>query len=305
MDGWRATSKPRETALLLARLLVRSLAVVAALGSLARSASASDELYEGDAAFVGMRSDERFLLSAKTDLALVPFPERDIWGGRMNATRVEATLGLPLRGHTVGLEQARVQLIRWPHLHVLGVERDRLLGTSVGVEGLALYVPFRISGGLADPHWALLFVGASAGYRHLAQSFGAQSSGDVGFAAPSVEADAQASIDPRLALRFNVGASYLAALGSLEAKGGAGFAHTAPLTLSMALAYDVTSRPRLRWVARTDVATGEPRFVQAVNEGRRLRFLPLQVLFQVRPFDTLTTMASALAVVQLGATYEY
>lgn len=274
---------------------------------LARPASAGDALYEGEAASVGVRSDERFVASAKTDLAVVPFPDRDVWNGKMNATRVEASVGMNARARDFGLDQARIQLIRWPHLHVLGFERDRLLGTTFGVEALALYVPFRLTGSLADQHWALLTVGASLGYRHLAHSFEARSSGDVGFATPSVEIVGQSSIFPRLSARFSMGASYIAALGSLDAhaKRGVGFVHTAPITASVALAYDVTSAPRLRSVRRTDIATGEPVFVEAVNEGRRLRLLPLQIQSQVRPFDTLTMLASSLIVVQVGATYEY
>jgi hypothetical protein len=278
-----------------------------AIAMSARTASADDALYEGEAAFASVRSDQRLLFSAKTDLAVVPFPDRDIWNGRMNATRVEAALGMNFHARDVGLDQARVQLVRWPHLRVLGVERDRTLGTSIGVEALALYVPFRLTGSLADQHWALLTVGASLGYRHLAQSFEAQSSGDVGFATPSVEVVGQSSIDPRLSVRFSTGASYLAAIGSLETTRGRAprFAHTAPITSAVALAYDVTSSPRLRAVRRTDVATGEVQYVQAVNEGRRLRLLPLSVVCQVRPFDSLTTLASSLLLVQLGATYEY
>ncbi|CAN5924466.1 hypothetical protein BH11MYX4_BH11MYX4_58520 [soil metagenome] len=276
------------------------------LAALARPARADDAYYEGEAAVLSVRSDERVLVAAKTDLAIVPFPDRDIWNGRMNATRVEAAMGMSWQARDVGLDQARVQLIRWPHLHVLGVERDRMLGTTVGVEALALYVPIRLTGTLADQHWALLTVGASVGYRHLASSFEARSSGDVAFATPSVEIVGQSSIDPRLTLRFSMGASYLAAFGSLESsKRGVGFAHTAPVTVTMALAYDVTPSPRLRSVRRTDVATGEPRFVQAVNEGRRFRIMPLQLFSQIRPFDTLTVMTSSLVVAQVGASYEY
>jgi hypothetical protein len=286
-------------------LAARVFVGILALCALVRPALAADALYEGEAAFVGVRSDERLMLSAKTDLSVVPFPDRDIWNGRMNATRVEAALGMNFQARDVGLDQARVQLIRWPHLHMLGVERDRLLGTSIGVEALAVYVPFRLTGTLADRHWALLTVGASVGYRHLAQSFEARSSGDVGFATPSVEIVGQSSIDPRLSARFSLGASYIGALGSLESKRGVAYAHTAPVTAGITLAYDVTSQPRLRTVRRTDIGTGEPRFVQAVNEGRRVRLMPLSVLCQVRPFDTLTTLTSSLLVVQIGASYEY
>ena len=91
-----------------------------AVSMLARPASADDALYEGEAAFVGVRSDERLLASAKTDLAILPFPDRDVWNGKMNATRVEATVGMNARARDFGLDQARIQLIRWPHLHVLG-----------------------------------------------------------------------------------------------------------------------------------------------------------------------------------------
>lgn len=279
--------------------------VVCALETVAHSALADDAFYEGEAAAVAVRSDERLLASAKTDLAIIPFPDQDIWNGRINATRLEAAVGMSFQARDVGLDQARVQLIRWPHLHVLGVERDRLLGTSFGVEALAVYVPFRLTGSLADQHWALLTVGASVGYRHLASSFEAQSSGDVGFVTPHVEVVGQSSLDPRLSVRFSLGASYLAAIGSLDRSGGVAFAHTAPITSSVTFAYDVTSSPRLRTVRRTDVATGESRFVQAVNEGRRLRILPFQVNCQVRPFDTLTMLASNLLTVQVGATYEY
>ena len=275
------------------------------VATLARRAGADDAYYEGEAATVSVRSDERVQVGAKTDLAIVPFPNRDIWNGKINATRVEATMGASWKTGAVDLDQARVQLIRWPHLHVLGVERDRMLGTTIGVEALALYVPFRLTGSLADQHWALLTVGASVGYRHLAESFQARASGDVAFATPRVEIVGQSSLDPRLSLRFSMGASYVAAIGSLEGKRGVGTAHTAPVTVTMALAYDVTAKPRLRSVGRTDVATGEPRFVQAVNEGRRFRIMPVQLLAQIRPFDTLTTMASTLLVAQVGASYEY
>ena len=276
------------------------------LATLGRRAAADDAYYEGEAAAVSVRSDERVQIGAKTDLGLVPFPDRDIWNGRMNATRVEAVVGMSWKkDRNVDLDQARVQLIRWPHLHVLGVERDRMLGTTVGIEALALYVPFRLAGSLADQHWALLTVGASVGYRHLAASFQARATGDVAFAAPGVEIVGQSSLDPRLSLRFSMGASYVTAVGSLEGRRGVGTAHTAPVTVTMALAYDVTSRPRLRSVRHTDIATGEPRFVQAVNEGRRLRIMPVQLLSQIRPFDTLTTASSSLLVAQVGASYEY
>lgn len=276
-----------------------------ALCMLARDASAQDAFHEGDAIFAGVRSDERVQLSAKTDLAVVPFPDPDVWNGRLNATRVEGTVGMSSRARDVGLDQARVQLIRWPHLHVLGVERDRLLGTSFGVEALALYVPFRLAGSLADPQWAIFTVGASVGYRHLAHGFAARSNGDVGFVTPSVEITGQSSIEPRLSARFSLGVSYVGAVGGLDTRRGVGLAHVAPLTAGVALAYDVTSSPRMRTVRRTDVVSGEPRFVQAVNEGRRLRLMPVQILCQVRPFDTLTTLAASLVVVQVGATYEY
>ena len=275
------------------------------LATFARRAGAADAYYEGEAATVSVRSDERVQVGAKTDLGLVPFPDRDVWNGRMNATRVEATAGMSWKSGVVDLDQARVQLIRWPHLHVLGVERERMLGTTFGIEALALYVPFRLAGTLADQHWALLTVGASVGYRHLAESFQARASGDVAFATPSVEIVGQSSLDPRLSLRFSMGASYVAAVGSLDGKRGVGTAHTAPVTVTMALAYDVTAKPRLRSVRHTDVATGEPRFVQAVNEGRRFRIMPVQLLSQIRPFDTLTTMTSSLLVAQVGASYEY
>lgn len=283
----------------LAKLRAAATATVAAAGVLLaapRAALAFDTIHEGEAALVGARSDETATLRAKVDLAIFPYPGGvEIWGGRINATRVEVGLARSWdpRDTDVTLqavERARMQVVRWPHLHALGVERDLRLGTAIGGEAFGFYLPYVLHGTTGAATWGIATAGANLGYRFVRREDRARQDGHVGASTMTLRVDDQSTIGGRFQLRTYFDLSYTVVVGKFDGQRTLGFAHALVGSAGMALVVDVSGGEATRLVPKTDPGTGVVAYRTAVNEGSRLRIALFDVALEARPFDTLTNL---------------
>ncbi len=282
------------------------LALGVAVGAFALCAAgparAFDTIREREAALIGARSDDTATLRAKADLAILPYPGgEDVWGGRIDATRLEVglvrPLGLGKGGGAIdekptlqNLERARAQFIRWPHLHAAGVERDLRLGTTIGGEAFGAYLPYVLHGITGSPSWGIATAGANLGYRYVRKDDLAKQDGHVGASTLTLRVDDQSTLGARWQLRTFFDLSYTVCVGKFEGQSTVGFAHALVGSAGMALVVDVSSGPVTRLVPRTDPETGVVTYRTAVNEGSRLRIALFDVALETRPFDTLTTI---------------
>ncbi len=279
------------------------------LGWLALSApdarADADTLHEGEALAAGGRTDGAALARAKLDLAIVPYPGgREMWGGPINATRVEATL-LRRDDATFDAEEARVALIRWPHFHALAVERDVRLGTTVGAEAFGLYVPYVLRGVTGSDSWAIALLGGSAGYRYLRRADRARVDGHAASVTLRAHVDDQAPLGSgRLSVRGAFDAAYTVAFGALDGEAGRGLVQALVLCARGGLLLDVSRTPATRDVPRTDPVTGAVTHLRQVNEGARWRVALLELSLELRGFDTLSTSTS-LAAAEVGVVHDF
>jgi len=264
-------------------------------------AHADDLLHEGQAVDIGARSDHSLITQLASDLAIFPFPGGpSVWGAPINATRVELTLATTTQG--VGFEAGRAEFIRWPHLHVLGVERDTRAGCAFGTEVLGLYLP--LWGDIGSREWSIFTIGADTGYRHQLTHAGARHAGDLGYTTATVELAIQHQVSDRTQLRSFAEGTYTLGVGKLEHVAGAAAEQLVELSAGLSLFYDLTDEPPVRHVPRTDPGTGEVTYTTLVNEGKRWRLIVLEISGAYRPFDSIST-APAVAMINTGLRHEY
>lgn len=300
--GFFSRNPSRGTAMRRARTLRCAIALVLVFS--ARAARADDTLHEGLSAEVGARTDKVALARAQADVAVLPFPGgAGLWNGPIDATRLEITGREDLNplGHPT-VEQARVQLIRWPHVHVLGVEHDRRMGSMVAAEVLGLYVPLPLVGEIGGRSWLVMQGGANIGYRWLSTDVEAHADGHVAASTALLSLNGQLALSSRWALRGLFEGTYTAAVGSIDDR--AKYGHVAAFTGRIALYVDVSRTPPVRLVPRTDPTTGGLTYRQETNEGRRLRVMLLAIEGETRPVDTLST-AKDVATAKIGLEYAY
>ncbi len=267
-------------------------------------ARADDTLHEGISAEVGARSDHRALAHAQADVAVLPFPGgAGLWNGPIDATRLEVTGREDLNpfGHPT-VEQARVQLIRWPHVHVLGVEHDRRMGSMVAAEVVGLYVPLPLVGEIGGRSWLVMQGGANIGYRWLSTDAEARVDGHVAASTALLSLNAQAALSSRWSVRGLFEGTYTAVVGSIDDR--ARYGQVAAFTGRLSLHVDVSRGSPVRLVPRTDPTTGGVTYRRETNEGRRLRVMLLAIEGETRPVDTLST-AKDIAAAKIGLEYGY
>lgn len=261
-----------------------------------------DTLHDGQVGSVGIRTDRSVVTQLRSDLAIFPFPGGpDVWGGPINATRVDVTLTGSADG--VRFEQGRAQFIRWPHLHVLGIERDTTRGTAVGAELAGFYLPAALWGNIGARQWAIATVGADLGYRHQLTRAGAQRAGHLGYMTASGQVEIQHQLGERVELRGFGEVAYTFAAGQLEGPGQA-WEQLFELAGGIGLYWDINFCSPTRRVPRTDPATGEVTYRTVANEGRRWRVIVLDVGAAVRPFDSIST-GHPMAIFKTGLSHEY
>jgi hypothetical protein len=283
------------------RLFTPALFVTVGLAS--ATAYGDDTLHEGHAATVGVRTDGTLVTQLKADLAIFPYPGGpDVWGGPINATRLDLTLATQVDG--VHFEQGRAQFIRWPHLHVLGLERDTRAGVAFGAEVFGLYVPVRLWGNIGARSWAIATTGADVGYRRQLAHSGARHDGHVGYSTTVVQVEAQHTVGERVQLRSFAEVMYTFAAGQIDGDHVSAMEHFLELGGGVGLYYDLTARPPIRRVPRTDPATGEVTYTTVANEGKRWRVIVLDISGMVRPFDTISTAHGAV-IFKTGLSHEY
>ncbi len=265
----------------------------------------SDRLHEGETASVGHRTDGASLARAKVDLAIFPYPGGgEMWGGPINATRAEATF-LRRKDGSFDAEEARLAFIRWPHLHVLALERDVRLGTTAGVELAGLYLPYVTRGHAGADRWAIAHVGAGAGYRWLRKVDRAREDGHMGSVTVDARLDDQAPVGSGpLSVRGSFDLAYTFALGKIEDQTTLAFAHALVLDTRAGLYVDLGPGAPTRTVARTDPTTGAVTYRRHANEGQRWRALVCGLSLELRPFDTLST-STPVAAVEVGMSHEF
>ncbi len=267
-------------------------------------ALADDTLHEGISVEGGARTDQKALAHAQADVAVLPFPGGvGLWNGPIDATRLEITAREDLNpiGHLT-VEQARVQLIRWPHVHVLGVEHDRRMGSMLAAEVLGLYVPLPLLGEIGGRSWLVMQGGANIGYRWLSTDAEASADGHVAASTVLLSLNAQAALSSRWAVRGLFEGTYTAAAGSIDDR--AKYGHVAAFTGRLSLYVDVSRGSPIRLVPRTDPTTGGVTYRRETNEGRRLRVMLLAIEGETRPVDTLST-AKDIATAKIGLEYGY
>ncbi len=267
-------------------------------------ARADDTLHEGISVEGGARTDQRALARAQADVAVLPFPGGvGLWNGPIDATRLEITAREDLNpiGHPT-VEQARVQLIRWPHVHVLGVEHDRRMGSMLAAEVLGLYVPLPLLGEIGGRSWLVMQGGANIGYRWLSTDVEASADGHVAATTALLSLNAQAALSGRWSVRGLFEGTYTAALGSIDDR--AKYGHVAAFSGRISLYVDVSRGSPIRLVPRTDPTTGGVTYRRETNEGRRLRVMLLAVEGEARPVNTLST-ARDIATAKIGVEYGY
>lgn len=286
-----------------ARALATVLLVAAAVGA-ASTARADDTMLEGAQALYGVRGDRRQQIELRSDLAVVPYPlGAEFWGGPINATRVEATLGVGA-GLGPNVDAARVQLVRWPHLHALGVERDVRQGAPWALELFGAYLPLRLWGRLGGRSWGFVLAGANVGARSVAKSFGGVESGWLGTVSPSAHLEARVPLSHALDLRVSGDTAYLAGLGRVHGGSAVWGAHLIALSAGAILACDVSSTPRTQPVVRRDPTSGELYEREVATQGQRTRLHLIGLVAEVRPIDTLTT-AGALVRAHVGIEHAF
>lgn len=276
------------------------------LGSLSETpaACADDTMLEGTHALYGVRGDRRQQLELRSDLAVVPYPlGAEFWGGPINATRVEATLGVGA-GLGPDVDAARVQLVRWPHLHALGVERDVRQGAPLALELVGGYLPLRLWGRMGARSWAFILAGTNLGARSVAKSFGGVESGWLATASPSTHVEVRVPLTAELDARVSGDAAYVVGLGRTHGSSSVWGAHHVSLGVGAILAYDISSAPRTQPVTRRDPRTGEAYSREVATQGQRTRLHLLGLVAEIRPLDTMTT-AGALVRAHVGLEHAF
>jgi hypothetical protein len=274
-------------------------------------ARADDTLHEGIGAEIGARfaqkSDAVALAHARADIAILPFPGgAELWNGPIDATRLEVTGREDLNplGHPT-VEHARVQLIRWPHVHLLGLEHDLRMGTLLGVEAIGLYLPLPLVGTIGGRSWLVTQLGANLGYMWLDTDpyrGAASRDGHVGKSTALAGMNAQWSLSDRWALRGLFEATYTAAVGSLSNK--VGYVHAVVLNASVGIYADISRSAPVRLVPRTDPVTGDVTYRKETNEGKRVRLMVLSIEGEERPVDTITSVPDVVGA-KIGIEYAY
>jgi hypothetical protein len=271
---------------------------------LPRQALGDDTLHEGATVETGARSDKVALAHAQADVAILPFPGgAGLWNGPIDATRLEITGREELNpfGHPT-VEHARVELIRWPHVHVLGAEHDRRMGSMVAGELVGVYAPVPLIGEIGGRRWLVMQGGLNIGYRLLSTDVGALVDGHSGASTALVSLNAQATFATRWAVRGLFEGTYTAAVGSIHEH--AKYLHVAAFTGRVGLYLDVSPGSPVRMVPRTDPTTGDTTYRRETNEGRRLRVMLLAIEGETRAVDTIST-APDVAGFKVGMEYAY
>lgn len=267
------------------------------------AASGDDTYHEGQAVLVGGRTDSSLVTALKADLAIFPFPGGpSVWGGPINATRADLTLTTNADG--LHFEAGRIQFIRWPHLHVLSVERDTRVGNAIGSELVGFYVPVPLWGEIGAREWSIVTIGADLGYRHQLTHAGARHAGDLGSTSATLQLVLQHQFSERTQLRSFAEAGYTLGVGKLDGVAGASAEQLVDLSAGMSLYYDITHRSPTRRVPRTDPVTSEVTYTTVANEGKRWRVIVLEISGSFRPFDSIST-APAIAMISTGLSHEY
>jgi hypothetical protein len=278
--------------------------VVAAMLALWAVPAYGDDLHEGHTGSLGARTDMSTVLQLKSDVGIFPYPGGpNVWGGSINATRFDLALALS-EDQEPSFEQGRVQFIRWPHLHVLGIERDTRSGVNIGVEAIGGYFPVRVWGNIGARDWAIATFGTNVGYRRQLAHAGAQHRGHVGYTTPTIHLEIQQHLGERVQLRSFAEVAYTAAVGQLVGASHP-FEHLLELAAGIGLYYDVTEHPPLRKVPRTDPASGEVSYTTVANAGRRWRIILIDVSGWTRPIDSISTASLAAATFRTGLSREY
>ncbi len=269
----------------------------------AHVARGDDLLHDGEAVAIGARTDRNLVAQLKSDLAIFPYPGgSSLWGGPINATRVDLTLTTSREG--TALEEGRAEFIRWPHLHLLGIERDTRSGEAFGGELVGVYLPVPLWGDIGAREWSIFTIGADLGYRHQLTHAGARHAGNLGATTATMQLAIQHQLTDRMQLRSCAEATYTLGVGALDDVAGTSAEQLVELSGGLGLYYDITSDAPIRRVPRTDPATAVVTYTSVVNEGKRWRWVVAELDGSFRPFDSIST-ARAVAMLNTGIRHEY
>ncbi len=257
--------------------------------------SAHEPLQEGFSIGAGTGTHDRHRLEMRLDHGLIPIP---IEGrARLNTTHAMVGIGTDRDFRNPDLDRLRLQLMDWPHLRLLGVERQRDEGLAIGINAAGGSIPLRIAGKKESRNWILGHIGIDLGYGWYRQHFGAREDGSGAQITPGARLDQQVDIFERLSLRAWQQASYTALIGRFGDRERIHVQHQVLLEGALGLYLDITPTPLYREIPRTDPETGEVTYRRSVNQGFRWRWMIARVSGDWHPIGDVTGLRHTVEVV--------
>lgn len=262
-------------------------------------AGVSEILHEGSSASIGIDTAGRGQFNFSTDLALIPIPG----GGVLNGTRLELRAGTGGAQKDSNIDYARVGLLNWPHLHLLGLERDRDFGAPLKLELGGLYVPAVIEGHAGNPNWAIFHFGGSLDYTWISRQLGGVFDGSGPEVVGECRIDTQNQLVDRLQLRTVLDVAYRAMLATRR-NSGTIIKHALSASGKVGLYYDLTPTEPFRIVTRTNPASGKKTTRKITNEGRRFRLMIMELSGTYAPVNSMS-LFNGIGVVRTGVDYAF
>ena len=247
--------------------------------SLPAAAQADEPLQEGFTAHLASGTQRRHRVLASADLNLLPLPG----GGRLNGTHISVGVGTSTSFDDVDLDRGLVQLLRWPHLRLGGVMRNRDEGIPLGVEFGGVSLPLALAGKKEARSWIISLLGVDAGLHWYRTGFNAREDGMAFKLTPSFRIDEQVDLLDRLMLRAWQKAAYSPLFGRFGGEDAPGFRHQLRLSGELGLYLDITPKPLYRQIPRTDPATGLTTTRRSVNQGLRWRWMIIKASGEWQP----------------------
>lgn len=260
------------------------MAIVLALALLPATAFADEPLHEGFMVRAGSGTQGRHRLESSVDINLLPLPG----GGRLNGTHISLSLGTDNNFDAVGLDRAYLALLRWPHMRLLGVQRNLDEGMPLGIELGGLSMPLSLVGKKESRNWIIAHLGFDGDFNWYRTNFGAvEDAMGLGLSLHA-RLDQQVDIFDRLSLRAWQKACYSAIFGGFGTTPGIGVRHQVMLRGALGLYLDITREPLYRQIPRTDPVTGEVTYRKSVNQGPRWRWMIINASGHWQPIGYVT-----------------
>jgi len=256
---------------------------------------------EGQTVQVGYRSRDDAFVHAKADLAVLPLPGgRDIWGGPLNATRLEALVTFD--GNRARAEELRVGLFRFPHVRLLSFERNERLGMAFGAEVLGLELPVPLEGKSSERTYGIAFVGGALSYKMLHEDARGNAHAHGGSFSFTGRVETLQTIAPRFDLRALFAANYTGFVGYDRLVSSVRYLHALVIESELSLLFDLGGAPyRITTIREMN---GEIHDVRRPARGERWRLAVFDIGFELHPLDTMGSFGN-VAFFKTGISREF